>query len=87
MKGDHYNLMSIKGMTTLGQLQHGGDHYMKLAIQPAEYILKNNLGWPEGSAIKYLTRHQDKGKAEDIRKAIHFCLMILEHTYGEQYEI
>jgi hypothetical protein len=73
-------------MQSLNQLQHGGDHYMKLAIHPAYYIMKNKLPWAEGSAIKYLTRHRDKGGAEDIRKAIHFGMMILEDTYGETYE-
>jgi hypothetical protein len=58
--------------------QVGGNHYKDKPIQPIEYILANNLGFCEGSAIKYITRYKDKGKAGDIRKAIHYLEIILE---------
>lgn len=61
--------------------QEGGGHYKKLAIQPIEYIQKNELGYLEGNVIKYVTRHKDKGKAEDIRKAIHYLELILKYQY------
>jgi hypothetical protein len=63
--------------------QEGGDHYTKLAIQPIEYILGNDLGWCEANVVKYITRHHDKGGADDVRKAIHYCQMLLEKEYGE----
>ena len=63
--------------------QVGGDHYKSLAIQPVEYITRNKIGFLEGSAIKYITRHGAKNGAEDIRKAIHFCQLILELEYQE----
>ena len=62
--------------------QIAGDHYKKLAIQPAEYCQKNKLGYCESLAIKYITRHRDKNGAEDIDKAIH-CLELLK---GIEYE-
>lgn len=58
--------------------QIGGDHYKSLPIQPIEYILANNLGWCEGNAIKYITRHKQKGQAKDIEKAIHYLQILLE---------
>ena len=58
--------------------QYGGKHYKHLAIQPIEYVLKNKLGYCEGSAIKYITRWKDKGGIEDLRKAIHFIEMLIE---------
>lgn len=61
--------------------QEGGDHY-QLPIQPIEYIYKNGLGYMEGNVIKYVTRHADKGGAEDLRKAIHYLEMLLEWRYG-----
>lgn len=61
--------------------QVGGDHYKDLAIQPIEYITKNNLTYMEGNVIKYVTRHRSKKGAEDIRKAIHYLEMILELEY------
>ena len=57
--------------------QVGGTHY-EVPIQPVEYIVKNNLGFREGCVIKYVSRHQSKGGAEDIRKAMHYLEMILE---------
>lgn len=57
--------------------QEGGDHYKNLKIQPVEYILANGLGFCEGSVIKYVTRHEDKGGVQDLRKAIHFLEILI----------
>jgi len=57
--------------------QVGGSHY-QLAIEPIDYIVKNNLGYREGNVIKYVSRHKNKNGAEDIKKAIHYLEMILE---------
>ena len=58
--------------------QVGGDHYSKLAIQPIEYIYKNNIPFPEGSVIKYVTRWRDKGGIKDLQKAKHFIELLIE---------
>ena len=39
--------------------------------------------YPEGCAIKYIIRHRDKGKKQDLLKAIHFIEMIIERDYKE----
>lgn len=62
--------------------QEGGHHYKEMAIQPVEFIHRNQIPFIEGSAIKYLCRHKRKNGAEDIRKVIHFCELILELEYG-----
>ena len=67
--------------------QVGGDHYKAMAIEPAQFAHANNLGFLEGSAIKYLSRHKRRGKSEDVRKAMQFCCMILEMEYGEKYSV
>ena len=36
----------------------------------------------EGNVIKYITRHKAKNGAEDIRKAIHYCELILQLEYN-----
>lgn len=64
-------------------VQINGTHYKTLAIQPVEFIHKNDLGFLEGNVIKYITRHRDKNGADDIRKAIHYCQLILELEYGQ----
>lgn len=58
--------------------QEGGSHYKKLAIQPWDYILANGIGFCEGNAITYLTRWQDKGGIQDLRKAVHFIEKLIE---------
>jgi len=63
--------------------QIGGDHY-NLSIQPIDFIMHNGFGYCEGNVIKYISRHQDKNGAEDIKKAIHYCEFILKHVYGEE---
>jgi hypothetical protein len=68
-------------MTTANQTQIGGDHYKKLAIQPVEYIHANNLSYLVGNVIKYVTRYKEKNGAEDIKKAIHYCELILLLEY------
>lgn len=64
------------------QAQVGGTHYEVMKIQPIDYIVANKLNFMEGCAIKYLTRHPYKGGAEDIKKAIHYCKMILKYEYN-----
>tara|TARA_R100001129_G_scaffold94851_1_gene64587 strand:+ start:1196 stop:1477 length:282 start_codon:yes stop_codon:yes gene_type:complete len=60
--------------------QVGGDHYKKLAIQPAEYCYKNNLNNLESEAISYITRNRLKNGSADIKKAIHTLELLLEYT-------
>jgi hypothetical protein len=61
--------------------QEGGQHYKSKAIQPIVYIHANNLGFCEGNVVKYITRHKEKNGAEDIRKVIHYCELLLELEY------
>lgn len=63
--------------------QVGGDHYKDCGIQPTQYITANNLGWCEGNAVKYITRHRLKNQGkQDIEKAIHYLELLLELEYG-----
>ena len=62
--------------------QVGGKHYRNMKIQPAHFINENKLLFAEGNAIKYICRHQSKGKEEDVKKAIHYLEMILERDYS-----
>jgi len=66
--------------------QEGGQHYKDLKIQPIEYIHANNLGYIEGNIVKYVTRHSQKNGAEDIKKVIHYCELLLELEYGTNKE-
>ncbi len=64
-------------------VQVGGGHYKDLAIQPVEFIHKNGIGYCEGAAIKYLTRHREKGGRQDLEKAKHYIDLLIEMEYGE----
>ena len=61
--------------------QIGGGHYLKMKIQPSEFINKHNLPFAEGNAIKNICRHQDKGEINDLQKAKHYIDMIIERDY------
>ena len=63
--------------------QEGGQHYKSKAIQPIVYIHANNLGFCEGNVVKYITRHKEKNGAEDIKKVIHYCELLLELEYSK----
>jgi hypothetical protein len=69
-------------MSKVWDKQINGSHYQKYKIQPSKFVVENKLLFPEGSAIKYIVRHQNKGKKDDILKAIHFLEMIIERDYS-----
>lgn len=58
--------------------QVGGKHYKDMVIQPGEYIRANGIGWYEGNAIKYISRHKQKGERQDVEKAIHYLELLLD---------
>lgn len=67
--------------------QIGGDHYKHMAIQPTEFIVKNNLGWCEGNAIKYICRHNRKNQRVDLEKAKHYIDLLIELHYVNTDEV
>jgi hypothetical protein len=71
-------------MSDQGKVQIGGSHYVKMRIQPAEYIIKNDIGFCEGNVIKYVSRWRDKGGVEDLRKARHYIDMLIDHELSGQ---
>lgn len=58
--------------------QIGGDHYKDMAIQPITYILENGIGYCEGNVVKYVSRWQQKGGVEDLKKAQHYLSLLIE---------
>ena len=74
--------MTLEYDEIMERKQVNGTHYEKMAIQPVEYIRANGLDFFEGNVVKYISRHRTKNGAEDVKKAIDYCLMILEYDYG-----
>ena len=68
------------------EIQVAGGHYKSLPIQPIEFIMENELPYAEGNVVKYISRHKEKGGAEDVKKAIHYCEFILKYVYHEGEE-
>lgn len=63
--------------------QVGGSHYKDMNIQPVEFITANNIGFLEGSVIKYVCRHKSKNGKQDLEKAKHFIDLIIELGYND----
>lgn len=63
--------------------QVGGEHYKDFPIQPIEFVVRNNLGFCEANAIKYICRHAAKNGKQDIDKAIHYLELLKEYKYGD----
>ena len=64
---------------TANSKQEGGTHYKKYGdLQPWDVVLAWNLGYLEGTALKYIARWKDKNGVQDIKKAIHFLEKLIE---------
>lgn len=68
----------MKDQVTVKDIQVGGTHYKDMAIQPIEYITKNNLGYCEGNVIKYVSRWKNKNGVEDLLKARHYIDLLID---------
>ncbi len=65
------------------EVQIGGSHYVKYAIQPTEFIFANNIPFIEGNIIKYVIRHEDKNGVQDLLKAKHYIDLLINLKYNE----
>ena len=70
-------------MAQYTETQVGGDHCARNVIQPIDFIIDNELGWCEGNAVKYISRHQFKNGRQDLEKAIHYLYLLIEREYPE----
>ena len=61
-------------------------HYDKVgfAIQPIEYITKNELDFLEGNVIKYVSRYPHKGGVNDLLKAKTYIEFLITRERGKE---
>lgn len=60
-------------------IQIGGNHYKKFTgAEPWDIITQWQLGYLDGTALKYIARWRDKGGVEDLKKAAHFLQKAIE---------
>ena len=64
--------------------QVGGNHYKNFAIQPIEFIMKNNLNFCQANSLKYLLRYKEKNGLQDLEKAKHYIELLIEYEYGNK---
>lgn len=65
-------------------IQHGGDHYKKAKFQPWDWD-RYGVGSLECNVIKYVTRYRDKNGVEDLKKAEHYVVKLIEeYTYHDR---
>lgn len=57
------------------------EYYYKYKIDPWTFIMENELPFDVGAVIKYVIRHKDKNKKQDLKKAIKVLEMMIEYHY------
>jgi hypothetical protein len=60
------------------------DYYLKFAITPFEYAMRNKLDFAQANIVKYVTRFRGKNGKEDLLKARKYIDLLLEVEYGEK---
>lgn len=60
------------------EMQVGGGHYMGREIQHWDVVDRNGIGYLEGVATKYVCRYKEKNGLQDLRKAEHYVVKLLE---------
>lgn len=70
-------------------IQHGGDHYKKMGVEPWDVVdtwpLEQRIGYYRGGALKYIMRMGSKDNSlQEIRKGQHYIQKLLE-VLGETY--
>jgi len=83
---DDYDKIFDEKVPMVDSSQVGGTHYVSKTIQPWDFIVANKLGYLEGNVIKYVSRYQEKGGLEDLRKAKHYLEKLLEVKTNERIQ-
>ena len=74
-------------MSEASRKQVGGDHYVKMDIQPWDAMKawlspEQYIGYHKGVIIGYVARCDSKGGLEDIKKAHHHMAELIEYSEG-----
>ena len=83
--GTHWSSVLSTPEPKLRDTQVGGDHYASKTVQPWDamesWMSKEEFsGFLRGNVIKYVSRYQDKGGLEDLKKANHYLSKLIEIT-------
>lgn len=64
-------------MSSANDIQIGGNHYAS-SLQHWDVVELYGIGYIEGNATKYVTRWRKKNGIEDLRKAMHYLVKLIE---------
>ena len=71
--------LTFYNKTTANDIQIGGEHYKRFkGFEPWDVITAWELGYLDGTALKYIARWKHKNGIEDLKKAIHFLQKCVE---------
>lgn len=69
---------------TANDTQIGGNHYKQFTgLEPWDVITAWDLGYLDGTALKYIARWKHKNGIEDLKKAMHFLQKAIE-VHGKE---
>ena len=60
------------------EMQVGGNHYSKKAIQPWDIVDEWELDFYAGNVVKYIRRYRYKDGVQDLKKARHYLDYMIE---------
>jgi uncharacterized protein DUF3310 len=70
-------------MSDANSMQVGGNHYAS-ALQHWDVVEDNGIGYLEGCASKYVSRWRKKNGLQDLEKALHFTMKLIELASPKQ---
>jgi Protein of unknwon function (DUF3310) len=77
------DLLFIRGVNPMvskaNDKQIAGNHYKQFkGHEPWDVVMAWELGYLDGTALKYISRWRHKGGVDDLKKAIHFLEKLVE---------
>ena len=68
-------------------IQIAGNHYKQFKdFEPWDVITAWDLGYLDGTALKYIARWRHKNGVEDLKKAVHFLQKKIEIEERKMYD-
>jgi hypothetical protein len=82
-------MVDNRALPRANDVQHGGDHYKKMGVEPWDVVdtwpLEQRIGYYRGGALKYIMRMGNKDNSlQEIRKGQHYIQKLLE-LLGDLY--
>ena len=76
-------------IASLKAKQAGGDHYVRMSVQPWDVIdtwsIEQQIGFFRGNAIKYLMRMGSKdAQLQEVKKAMHYMEKLVSVLSNQQ---